>query len=219
MSATAEAPEHETPDTPETPEPPEAPETAQPDEPEPEPEPAPDAQPAEPEPAPLSEKELNAALAKLDKEATRHRDRVTEIMGEDALTLVQCPLCEPHLSGLRFPVAPSPEEWEAITAAVYGEADQTYRDAEYVRQCDQCDGLGKIATHSLVPGRASIDCRTCNGYGYTTLDTRPAPVAVLPPPEPTRDGFAAPAEGPPQTDPFGRTRDDPNFGTLPGYER
>src|SRR5579885_2478441 len=64
-------------------------------------EPVPNEQP-ETGPPPLSEKELNKALAALDKEAQRHRTRVTEIMGEEALLLQQCPLCEPHLAGWRF---------------------------------------------------------------------------------------------------------------------
>src|SRR5947207_1678894 len=75
------------------------------DEPEPEPAPEPD-EPSEPEgdeqkrqAKAQSERDMEKALASLDREAERHFNRIGEIMGEDRDGLVPCELCLPRIPG------------------------------------------------------------------------------------------------------------------------
>lgn len=207
----AEAPELN-PEPPINPDEPAAPET--------EPDAEPDTEPdTEPEPEPLSEKQLDAAYAKLDKESTRHRARLAEIMGEEALLLEPCPLCEPAMAGWRFPVLPDADQWRAVEAAVFGGADAEYATAEYVKACGDCLALGEVATGSKVLGRATIPCRTCSGFGYVTADTSYAPPPPATPPGEQPAAFGPPSEEPPQVDFMGRDRSDPNYGVLAGFER
>lgn len=188
-------------------------------EPEGTPEPSEPPEPVEGQTEPLTERQLNAALDKLDREAKRHRDRISEVLGEDALLLQECPLCEAHLAGWRFARLPDEDEWRAITAAVYGIENVSYNTAGYVQPCPDCDALGLIATGSKVPGRETVSCRACSGFGYRQEDTATPRAVVSAQPEQAGSTFAAPTEPPPDRDPWGRTRDDPNFGVLAGYER
>lgn len=218
MAVTAEAPEQETEAEPVAP-PVEVPPPDDDESPEGEPAPPSPLDPDTPEPPPpLSEKQLNEAMTKLDKEARRHRDRLSEIMGEEAILLVPCPLCEEHLAGWRFGRQPSEAEWRQITAEVYGVENVEYVTADYAQPCDACAQLGQIRTGSKVPGRETIPCRKCSGFGYVTADATPPLAVAAPAPEPTLPAFSAPAEQPPERDFMGRTRDDPNFGRVAGYE-
>lgn len=176
-------------------------------------------EPAQPQEAVLSEKQLNAAMDKLDREAKRHRDRISEIMGEDALALVPCLLCTPELAGWRFDVPLRDEEKEVLLTIADPTRAKEYKHAENANTCPACDGLGQVVSGSLVANRELIPCSRCNGYGYVNLSaTNVVPLAG---PEPL--GTApVPTEAPeplPNTDPFGRTPDDPNYGRLPQYER
>src|SRR5438105_13073989 len=61
-----------------------------------------------PEPQGLSQKQMEKALDKLDREATRHHSRVVEIMGEDVSMLLDCPLCDPLTPGKIMPTPKVP---------------------------------------------------------------------------------------------------------------
>lgn len=134
---------------------------------EPEPEP-------EPEAPPLSEKELEAALKKLDSEATRHANRVSEIMGADAQTLEPCVLCEPNIPGFRIPV-PVDDEKRAAVLAVLGMGDEP----EFVtdpgtQTCSYCDGNGATITGSKVQNQVTRVCPQCQGNGWMTDEAKAA---------------------------------------------
>lgn len=176
-------------------------------------------EPAEEPQAGLSEKQLNAAFEKLAREGKRHRDRLDEIMGEDALALVECPLCTPEMAGWRFPVEPDDDTKDAVRAALGDLVAADLEKANYANACPDCKGHGQVISGSLVPEKRAIQCRRCLGYGYVQIDgpagnTDTSSVVVMHAPS------DVPIENePPDKDFMGRTRDDPNFGVLAGYER
>ncbi len=205
----------------EEPEPAEAPET--PEEPErgelQHEEPAATEAPGEAPAALLSEKQLNQAFEKLAREGKRHRDRLDEIMGEDALALTECPLCSPEMAGWRFPVEPDDATKDLVRAAIGDRAALDYEHAPDANTCPACKGLGDVLTGSLVPDRRTKPCSQCNGWGYVLIPgstgnaNAAAELTVVAPSE------TLSTEAPPSVDFMGRKRGDPNFGILAGYER
>lgn len=181
--------------------------------------------PPEPESPPeaateaLSEREIEQAFDKLDREAKRHRSRLDEILGEAALVLDQCPLCLEHLAGWLYLSELDPEHAQAVIDVLSGFKPGDYAEAAYARACDACKGLGLILTGSRVPERRTIPCRKCNGFGFVTTETPTAAPVATAAPETPPETFSAPSETPPDRDFMGRTRDDPNFGVLAGYEK
>src|SRR5207237_130752 len=90
----------------------------------------------------VSEREMERAIAKLEREAERHRNRVAEIMGEDAQTLVVCELCEPAIPGFRWPQQLDHDRKQAVLGAIgLGELAERRHDPE-AETCDLCDGQG-----------------------------------------------------------------------------
>jgi|SRR5215469_153435 len=176
-------------------------------------------EPPAPEQAGMSEREIEQAFDKLDREAKRHRTRLDEILAEAALTLVPCPLCQENLAGWYWPEQLNPEHAQAVIDALAGFQPDDYDTAVYVKQCEACHGLGQILTGSRVPERRLVPCRACNGFGYQSIETAPAQAAVAATPAAPPEAFAPPTEAPPDVDFMGRGRDDPNFGVLAGYEK
>jgi hypothetical protein len=118
------------------------------------------------EPQGFSEKELEAGRRKLEAEGTRHRNRVSEILGEEAQLLVPCELCSGFVDGLRFPVLPPQDVIEAVRIAIGMPDLSNYQPAKSANQCPDCAGLGVVLSGSLVPENAAITCQTCHGSGY-----------------------------------------------------
>jgi hypothetical protein len=176
-------------------------------------------EPPAPEERAMSERELEQAFDKLDREAKRHRGRLDEILAEAALTLVPCPLCQENLAGWYWPEQLNPEHAQAVIDALAGFQPDDYATAAYVQACVACNGLGQIITGSRVPDRRLVPCRACNGFGYQSSETAPAPAVVAPAPTTAPETFTAPTEAPPDVDFMGRARTDPNFGVLAGYEK
>lgn len=179
-------------------------------------EPEPDAEPASPG---LSEKQIEQAMAKLEREAKRHRDRISEVMGEEAQMLEPCPLCEPNFAGFRFPVVPPDDVREAVRVAI-GDADGIeYLRATDARLCDACNGLGNVLTGSLVPVHRTKPCGQCRGAGYVDVGG-PTPVPVAPSGEQvTAPTVTNDPNDLPDVDPWGRTPDHTDYGRLPNYVR
>jgi hypothetical protein len=163
----------------------------------------------------LSEKQVEKALESLGKEATRHANRVSEIMGEDALALVPCELCAVNIPGFRFSIQPNEEVQRAVRAAIGLPTLETLKPDLYSRKCDTCDGAGKVLSGSLVQGRETLACVDCGGNGWkpvgqerqsgapvATLDGEPAPLAAVP-----DDGI--------RRDMFGTPEGDPDFEKMP----
>lgn len=131
------------------------------DEPEPEPKP-------KPEPAALSEKEIEQVFKKLEKEATQHANRVSQILGEEAQDLVVCAMCAPVTPGFYFP-AYLDDDVRAGIAAALGEADAAEFKADpEARTCDLCDGRGETLTGSKVPNQLTKPCPKCGANGWTS---------------------------------------------------
>lgn len=130
---------------------------------EPEPEPEPEA------PSGFSEKAMERAVKKLEAEASRHANRVSEIMGEDANDLTPCPLCAPNIPGFRWPFPPAADVVAAVKDAIGEPASPTYAKDSYSRECDLCHGLGSVATGSKVAGQGVVGCLKCKGKGWVAV--------------------------------------------------
>src|SRR5258708_39986495 len=66
------------------------------------------------QPEGLSQKQLEQALGKLEREAERHSKRVTEIMGSEIELLLTCPLCDPVTPGPIMPTPATPQRFSAV---------------------------------------------------------------------------------------------------------
>lgn len=121
------------------------------------------------EPAGLSEKQLEAGRKKLEAEGTRHRNRVSEILGEEAQFLVPCPLCAGFVDGMIFPQLPPDDVIERVRVAIGMPDLSNYQPAKNAHQCADCAGLGVVLSGSLVPENAAITCKNCNGSGYVVI--------------------------------------------------
>jgi hypothetical protein len=206
---------------------------------EPEPEPTEDdeheeheqAQPEpEPEPEPeqgYSEAELEKMRGQLEKEATRHANRVSEIMGEMAGQLVPCELCDETTPGFHWPaemVPPSDDLRGRLFGVLRNPAEAPLRESPHTETCPDCDGWGKVLSGSLVAENKRIVCPTCKGLGYkpkqgaAVIDVGSAVVTALPVAAPDVD--VPPADA----DPFGSPRllddgqENPNFGKMPQFK-
>jgi hypothetical protein len=126
-------------------------------------------EPAPPEPEGLTEKQMEATRKKLDAENTRHRSRISDLIGEEALMLEPCPLCNGFADGYRFPVVPPDDVIEATRVAIGMPDLSNYQPAKNAHQCSDCAGLGVVLSGSLVPENAAITCKNCNGSGYVVV--------------------------------------------------
>jgi len=182
----------------------------------------PDEAPAEATAAPtLEDKAMEKAMQALDKEATRHANRVSEIMGEDALILLPCPRCIPNVPGFIWPpeqVDPTPEVKTAVKLSLGEGVDPPYKQSDRAFECGKCDGLGKVKTGSRVRGQERVQCPECAGKGW--LGPLAAEVAANPVQTPVYDAVEngdAPVDRP-ESDPWGRLKGDPLYGVMPGFE-
>ena len=128
----------------------------------------------EPEARVLSEAEIEKRYKKLDSEAKRHTSAVSKILEEDALELVECPLCEPELLGfLRMESLDHPRDeiHAAMINVLKKPAQVEYKPAPHSHTCESCDGLGQVLSGSRVAGKERIACPTCNGNGHVQQGT------------------------------------------------
>lgn len=165
----------------------------------------PDAEPEEEEEEPegeatVSVQDLDKALERLDREASRHANRVSEIMGEDAQMLVPCELCAPAIPGFRFPVPPDDEVKERVLIALGQPPRPDYLKDSYSRTCEACAGLGEVLTGSQVKGRDTLPCYTCKGQGWVPVGGERAGGSVP---------MAAPTASPPGSPPVVVVQSDP----------
>jgi hypothetical protein len=162
-----------------------------------------------------SEKLMLKSMKSLEREAERHANRIREIVGPDANDLLMCPLCPPNFGGWRFDVAPSEDATRATRIAIGLPDMSNYAMSATERPCDDCRGLGKVRTGSVVPGRETTTCDACGGKGYvatrprlnTSEDTAPAPAPV--------NGDAAHVEDGIKRDMFGTPEGDPDYNLMP----
>ena len=215
-----EAPEPEQP----TPEPTEEP--AGPQEPTEEPTEAPEP-PAPPPPEGMSIEELEKVRSKLDRSATTWRNRVSDLLGEDAQMLVPCELCDPTIPGFHWPpdLEQPRDDLHAHLLDVLRTPDSPeYNQAQHVRRCQLCDGWGVVLSGSRVAGKGQVKCQMCKGNGFVGD-------AVLPHEQPSQNGEVE-VEFPDDTGPlvtgdadvWGSPRllddgqENPNYGKMPQYK-
>ena len=140
-----------------------------------------------------SEKDIEKAMEKLSREARRHRDRIGEIMGEDALALQVCELCWPPAPGFRFPQVPEDQK-AAVMMAIGFDPEPDLRPDEASQACPKCDGYGLVATGSKVKGQDALPCLNCGGSGWVgPRRTQPATVPAAPAPADVGNGPQPPA--------------------------
>lgn len=118
-----------------------------------------------------SEKEIEKAVKSLQAENTRHKNRVSQIMGEDAQDLVPCPRCVGFADGLIFPpdAAPVDEaQREAVLSSIGLGAEAgggLVMRPGYI-ECPDCNGFGEWQNPTKAPHYQKTQCTGCGGQGY-----------------------------------------------------
>lgn len=129
----------------------------------------------EPEEAPASEgmspKQLEAGRKKLDAENARHRARISDLIGEEAIHLIPCELCNGFADGYRFDVQPPDFVVDAVRVAIGLPDLSNFQQAKHAHQCPDCAGLGVVLSGSQVPENAAITCPACHGSGYQVANS------------------------------------------------
>jgi hypothetical protein len=169
----------------------------------------------------VSEKELERGRKKIETAAATFARKVGEIMGEEANLLEPCPRCAPTgIPGFVFPIALAPVDPDtkrAVLVSVGEEASEVTEPSKWSRRCDACNGIGRVLTGSRDNRHKTKECYACNGRGWVPVGPEWAGVASGAPPVAASNGPGAPTEPAPDTDPWGRTPDDPNYGRMPQY--
>lgn len=175
-----------------------------------------------PQPGPVSETDLEQVFEKAAKRAKTYMTAVPDILGASAADLLLCPRCTDFLPGWILPlqIKPvTPEQKIAVKQSIGELVEVELRQADDAFECGKCGGYGRVLTGSKKSQQAEAVCLECDGRGW--VGARASRLAQLPqPPQQVLNGDEAPPPEPaPPTDPWGRTKDDPMYGVMPGYER
>jgi hypothetical protein len=122
--------------------------------------------------AAMNEQELERLHGKLTKANEAHARKVGTIMGEDATSLIPCPVCSDFVAGAIFPpeVAPLPEHVKERMQQLLGLNNwEDIPAVAWARQCDDCKGHGEVKTGSTVIGKETTRCEKCGGDGWQNL--------------------------------------------------
>ena len=148
----------------------------EPSEPETEDEPAEDAEPDEgdeatepQEPEQRSDQDMEKVFRALDKLRKDVAGRVGRILGDEAVNLMECPLCAPVAPGYLWPqdVAPLAEEQVAALRMMLNMPVATdYVQSDAFQTCPKCEGLGRVRTGSKVHNHDIAECPRCFAKGY-----------------------------------------------------
>src|SRR6266852_5216564 len=116
-----------------------------------------------------SEKARKVRDDKLDRERERHASRIGEIMGDEAVALIPCPVCMDGVAdGWIFTPEVQQLSDEAISRIrqVIGLPDYSnFVQAKDAKRCPDCNGKGSTKTDSDVPGYETKTCGTCQKTG------------------------------------------------------
>ena len=175
-----------------------------------------------------SVEEIEKMSKRLDGEATRHRNRISEIMGEMAQVLVPCELCDPQTAGFHLPadsLQPENDLEARLVEVLKTPSAPEYLLAGHVRRCAACDGWGAVLSGSRVAGKERVKCPTCGGQGFQGQ-------GVVPEQANTSNGVVAveiPDDAKPlvtdDADVWGSPRllpdgqENPNYGKMPQYKQ
>ena len=144
-------------------------------------EPADDAEtPAEPDTQLRTEKQLEKAYRDIAKLRETNADRLSKIMGEDALTLIPCPGCYDFAPGFVFPpdvAAPSDEKAMLMRRYLGLKEKRELQPAKHTERCPDCAGVGWVDSGSADEANVEIQCPTCTARGYV-FKGQPQPVAA-----------------------------------------
>lgn len=187
--------------------------------PEPEPEPEPHGQ--------VEDEQMEERAKKIGRSFGTYSRKVQEVMEEEALELLPCPLCPEMHPGFvhKADAGRVPEDVKEVVLMYLGfQREQDYEPDPQTQTCRTCKGKGKTSTGSFVAGKETRACPTCKGSGAEGLD-----VALVPA---TGNGHTdvpftldAPNEagvvdadnwGEPRILPDGR--ENPNFGRQPQFK-
>jgi len=105
----------------------------------------------------------------LAKENERHRNRVYEIIQDDAADLIACPMCSHYVEGaiVNPDVAKLPAEVSTYSLSVLGiEGPRDLKQSPRYATCEECGGEGETWTGGARDGYKSIQCEGCGGTGY-----------------------------------------------------
>jgi hypothetical protein len=197
----------------------EAAETAGEPEPEPEPEP-------QPELASADDIAWEARFRKIEQSFNTYSRAVERQLADDATDFIRCPLCLGATPGFvnRHAAGRIPAEQADVVKTFLGLARPVdYPSSSQHRKCDSCQGLGKVATGSQVPGKEIIMCGVCSGNGFVG----PAPLAPAAASNGS-EGVTGPTvygdePAPADRDEWDQPRllpnghDNPNFGRMPNH--
>lgn len=192
-------------------------------EPEPTPEPEPQPEPTEPEAPPVqaaqTEKEVKKRSEQLAGEAERHANRINQILGEDALGLIQCEACPPTIPGWHYPASDFPEgdPSRLLYEMLAGGSEAVLKHPARYKECPDCGGFGRVLTGSKEAQFVTKVCPNldCKGTGFVDLEGARAPVVALPT-TPSTEQPSDPVETP-ETDFLGRPVGHPNYGKMTAY--
>lgn len=118
-----------------------------------------------------SEREIEQQQKALDRATKSYLDKLKATLGDDLSGFQPCPLCADGWPGIRLPVMPEPAQLAAVKVAIGEDPDPPLVGDTYSRPCDKCEGHGKVATGSHVPGHKSVLCLDCGGKGYIAVGT------------------------------------------------
>jgi hypothetical protein len=160
-------------------------------------------------------KDISKRLRQLENEAERHAKRIQEIIGADAEGLIMCELCPPNFGGWRFDNAPSEEVTQRVRVAIGLPDVSNFASSATERVCDDCRGLGKVRTGSLVPNRETVTCDACAGKGYVASRPRQNTETPEAPPAEPANGTAVFHDDGIRRDMFGTPEGDPDYEKMP----
>ena len=133
------------------------------------------------EPAALTEKEIEARIRKLEKLRETTASRVSDILGEDAIAYIPCPLCADGVPAFVPDVAGGavPAEVFAAVQRYLGLPDpETFAGHPNYKRCEACKGRGEVITGSTVPSYMLTGCPECGTKGYVVEGQLPVPAAA-----------------------------------------
>lgn len=141
------------------------------------------------------QKRAEKTLERLANEGERHRNRLAEILEEDALNLVPCMLCRTDLAGFLDRTASIPEEVKAAVRIQIGDRPpRELLDDPYSELCPTCHGAKEVKPTGAVGGELVLVCVTCGGKGWRPVGPERGGVVGAPPvAPPVVDGAAEPS--------------------------
>jgi hypothetical protein len=180
----------------------------------------PDAEPEPPAEPAVSQKEIDAVTAKLEKASAAYVTKVGTILGDDISDFKASPLSLPWLFGFVFDPAMVPLDESVVNAtkALIGDpVPPPLEQAPDAHECPVCHGWGQIKTGSKVHPYNVAKCAECNGRGWVgeRANVTPAQVAAGVTPEALANGHDN--EPPELQDSWGTPLGHPDYGKMPQY--